>query len=717
MSTLNEAQQRAIDTTEGPLLIIAGAGAGKTRVITHRILNLIKKGTAPHHILAITFTNKAAKEMRERVYELIEQDKGLNLPISFHERPFLSTFHALGVHIIRENATLLGLTRHFTIYDRGDSRRAVKEAMTQCSIDPKKFDPGTILNFISRAKGDGLSYLEYADGAKDYIQEMVAQVWEKYDAILSKEKSLDFDDLLLKTARLLSKNEQVRKRYQAIWKYIHIDEYQDTNKVQYQIAKSLAEGHHNICVVGDADQNIYSWRGATIENILNFEKDYPETTVIALEKNYRSTKTILAAANSVIAKNRLRKKKTLYTDNDAGEKISLNASYTEVDEARNIADSARDLIEKGTSARSIAVLYRANFQSRAIEDAFIKKNRPYQVLGVRFFERKEVKDILSYIRAALNRESWSDIGRIINTPTRGIGKVSIAKIMSGRSDLLPPAMQAKLGSFWKLLDDIRHEIMEKRPSEAVRFVIQETGIERMLREGDSEDEERLLNVQELVTVAAQYDEYASVPETFEGVANEGSEPSSEHRRITNSETTNGGARKEGFASSSAMRAKPIVGEEPSFAEPENVSGESKHERSNIPAGMEAFLTNVALVSDQDELKEDHDAVRLMTVHASKGLEFDHVFIAGLEQDLFPFKHIDDAGMSESESEEERRLFYVALTRARKKVHLSHTLIRTVYGAQRVNTSSEFIGDIDESLIEDQAPPEKPSGAKALFIDF
>ncbi|MEK7642005.1 MAG: UvrD-helicase domain-containing protein [Patescibacteria group bacterium] len=676
MSTLNEAQQRAVDTVEGPLLIIAGAGAGKTRVITQRILNLIKKGVAPHNILAITFTNKAAKEMRERVHELIEQDKDLNVPISFHERPFLSTFHALGVHIIRENAVLLGLTRHFTICDRGDSKRAVKDAMEQCSIDPKRFDPGTILNMISRAKGDGMSRLEYTDAAKDHIQEMVAQVWERYDALLTKDKSLDFDDLLLKTMQLLAKNEQVRRKYQTIWKYIHIDEYQDTNKVQYKIAKYLAEGHKNICVVGDADQNIYSWRGATIENILNFEKDYPETTVIALEKNYRSTKTILSAANNVIEKNRLRKKKTLYTDNDAGEKISLNASYTEVDEARNIADTSRALIEKGTSARDIAVLYRANFQSRAIEEAFIKKNIPYQLLGVRFFERKEVKDVLSYIRASLNRESWADIGRIINVPTRGIGKVSIAKIMSGRPDLLPSAMQAKLSSFWKLLEDIRREILEKKPSEAVRFVLQETGLERMFRDGDAEDEERLLNVQELVTVAAQYDEYVteSVPA---GMTNQ----------------------------------KATVGEESLFSKPENAPSES------IPAGMEAFLTNAALASDQDELEKDHDAVRLMTVHASKGLEFDHVFIAGLEQDLFPFKHMDDAGMSESESEEERRLFYVALTRARKKVHLSHTIIRTVYGAQRVNTPSEFINDIETTLIEDQAPPEKSSGAKALFIDF
>lgn len=703
MNSLNPAQQRAVEATEGPLLIIAGAGAGKTKVITHRILNLMHKGVAPYQILAITFTNKAAKEMRERVETLIREDKQLNLPISTRERPFLSTFHALGVHIIRENAQLLGLTRHFTIFDRSDSKRAVKQAMEECSVDPKQFDPGTILNMISRAKGDNVARLEYFDATKNYVEEIVAQVWEKYENVLAKEKALDFDDLLAKTAQLLAKNEQVRKRYQTIWRYIHVDEYQDTNKVQYHITKLLAGEHKNICVVGDADQNIYSWRGATIENILNFEKDYPDALVVALEKNYRSTKTILAAANSVIEKNVLRKKKTLYTDNADGEKIGLNASYTELDEARNIADSARDLIEKGTPARNIAVLYRANFQSRAIEEAFIKKNIPYQLVGVRFFERKEVKDILSYIKAALNRESWGDIGRVINVPTRGIGKATIAKIMSGQQDALPPAMKVKLSGFWKLLDDIKSEIMEKKPSEAVKFVIKETGMERLLMSGDAEDEERLLNIRELVTVAAQYDDF--VVNTPSNSADTGSSPTIGSARITEHL-----AEPSFLAPPSEIKQDAIQWRSEKGSDPVSASFEGA-------PGIEKFLENAALASDQDDLEKDQDAVKLMTVHASKGLEFDHVFIAGLEQDLFPFKHMDDAGISPAEAEEERRLFYVALTRARNKVHLSHTLIRTVYGAQRVNTASEFLGDIDPELIENQAPPEKPSGAKALFIDF
>jgi DNA helicase-2/ATP-dependent DNA helicase PcrA len=653
MSAMNEAQQRAVEATDGPVLIVAGAGSGKTRVITHRILHLIKKGVAPHSILAITFTNKAAKEMRDRVNALLAEDKTLNIPISMNERPFVSTFHALGVHIIREHAKLLGLTRHFTIYDRSDSRRAIKEATVSVGIDPKTHDPGLFLNLISKAKGAGKNFTQYYDSARDYMEEMTANVWEKYDALLKADNALDFDDLLLKTAELLARPE-VRERYNKIWNYIHVDEYQDTNRVQYQIANFLASSSRNICVVGDADQNIYSWRGATIENILHFEEDYPEALVITLEKNYRSTKNILAAANAVIEKNRFRKKKTLFTENPDGEKIALIASYNENEEARAIADSARDMIGKGVSPREIAVLYRTNFQSRALEEAFIKKNIPYQLIGVKFFERKEVKDVLCYVRAALNMpdekapdgsaQSWSDIARIINVPPRGIGKVTVAKLVAGDGQGLPSATQAKINDFWKLLCDIRAEIREKKPSDVIRFIIQETGMVRVFQEGDSEDEDRLLNVRELASVAAQYDH---MPE-----------------------------------------------------------GEA----------IEAFLENAALASDQDELKEDKDAVRLMTVHASKGLEFDQVFIAGLEQDLFPLKHLDTDELSASEEEEERRLFYVALTRARKKVHLSYSLIRTIYGTQRVNTQSEFLEDIEKNLIEEAAPA-KPTGAKAIFIDF
>jgi DNA helicase-2/ATP-dependent DNA helicase PcrA len=378
--------------------------------------------------------------------------------------------------------------------------------------------------------------------------------------------------------------------------------------------------------------------------------------------NYRSTKTIISAANDIIEKNEIRKKKILRTDNATGEKISLLASYSEDNEAQTIADEARRLIAEGVSPREIAVLYRANFQSRALEESFIKKNIPYQLVGVRFFERKEIKDVLSYIRAALNWKNeggWGDIARIINVPPRGIGKVTVAKLLSNKEELIPPATRAKIAQFRKLLGDIHAVLAEKKPSEAVKFVIQETGIENMLRprsdggQGDSEDEERLLNVRELVSVAAHYDHLAKNPagNTQDGVA-----------------------------------------------------------------GIEALLENAALASDQDDLEKDDNAVKLMTVHASKGLEFEYVFIAGLEQDLFPFKHMDEDDMSQAEEEEERRLFYVALTRAKKKLYLSYTIIRTIYGAQRISAPSEFIADIEEGLIENHLPP-KLSGAKGIFIDF
>lgn len=680
MPSLNPQQLLAVNAIEGPVLIVAGAGAGKTKVITHRILHLIKSGVAPHNILAITFTNKAAKEMKERVAALLRDDKELNLPVSFEEKPFVSTFHALGVHIIRANAKEFGLTRHFKIYDRGDSKKAIKEAMIEASIDPKKFEPGFVLNKISLSKGDGLSRIEYADAAKDFIEEMIADVWEKYENILAKDKALDFDDLLLKTAQLLEKREDIRKHYGGLWRYIHVDEYQDTNKIQYKIVKYLVDGQilagqkeKNICVVGDADQNIYSWRGATIENILNFEKDYPEAKVVTLEKNYRSTKIILAAANDVIRKNVMRKEKNLYTDNADGDQISLIVSYTENDEARSIADLTRELIGKGVPAREIAVLYRANFQSRALEEAFIKKNVPYQLIGTKFFERKEVKDVIAYIRAALNHsiqiprlaalgtpfekgdstsESWGDIARIINVPPRGIGKATLAKIISGVE--LSGTIKEKVYSFWKLLNDIKRELETKKLSEAVKFVIQETGIEKMLQKSDREDEERLLNLQELVSVAAQYDDV--------GIG--------------------------GATSGGGTSLDPL----------------------------ESFLENAALATDQDELEKDHDAVKLMTVHASKGLEFKYVFIAGMEQELFPFKHMDEEKMSKAEEEEERRLFYVALTRAKEKVYLSYAIVRNIYGAQKVSAPSEFIDDISKELIDDHVP-EKPTGAKAIFIDF
>ena len=642
---LNPKQREAVDTLEGPVLILAGAGAGKTKTITHRILNLIKSGVRPSQILAITFTNKAAKEMRERVFHLIEKDSTLNLPISFHERPFVSTFHALGVHIIKENAPLIGLTRHFTIFDRGDSKRAVKEALEELSIDPKEFEPGTILNAISREKGDAVTMQAYKEKAKDFYTQIIARVWERYEAALFKEKALDFDDLLLKTMVLLRKHEQVRKKYNSIWRYVHIDEYQDTNRVQYEIATMLSEETKNLCVVGDIDQNIYSWRGADIQNILNFEKEYPEAKIILLEENYRSTQTILTAANNVIKKNVVRREKNLFTKNGEGEKIELLIAYTEQEEARMISEKVRELIESGTSPREIAVLYRANFQSRVIEESFLRKNIPYQLLGVKFFERKEVKDVLSFIRASLNRESASDLIRIINVPPRGIGKATLLKVLAGQEATLGPALKQKVLQFMTLLDRIAEFAKKETPSNLIKFILKESGIEKTYREGTGEEQEKLENLRELVSVATQYD------------------------------------------------ALPIE------------------------EALEALLQNAALATDQDDLEKNENAVKMMTVHASKGLEFDNVFIAGLEEDLFPHVKIGEKDMSPGEAEEERRLFYVALTRARKQVFLSYAMLRTIYGSQKVNTPSHFISDIGDEHITSTGSGDEPRGVKAIFIDF
>jgi len=455
---------------------------------------------------------------------------------------------------------------------------------------------------------------------------------------------LDFDDLLLKTAILLKNYPEIRAKYNSVWEHIHIDEYQDTNKVQYDIATMLTGDNKNICVVGDIDQMIYSWRGADLQNILDFEKTYPEAKVILLEENYRSTQTILSAANNVIRKNIMRREKNLFTKNSEGEKIELIISVNEKEEARMIADNARTLIENGTRPREIAVLYRANFQSRVLEEAFLNKNIPYQILGVRFFERKEIKDTLSFIKSALNRESASDMARIVNIPPRGIGKSTILKVIMKQEHALGPSLKIKVSQFLHLLDSIKHIAMTKKPSVLIKYILKETGMEMTYKNGSAEEQEKLENLRELTSVATQYD----------------------------------------------------------FLPPEE--------------GVEALLSNSALATDQDELEKNNNAVKLMTVHASKGLEFDGVFISGLEQDLFPHQRIGKDEISQSEAEEERRLFYVALTRARKKIFLSYSQTRTIYGTTKVNIPSEFISDIGDEHIT-QNSYEKPRGVKSIFIDF
>lgn len=626
---LNPSQKRAVLSTDGPLLIVAGAGAGKTKTVVHRICHTISRGVLPQENLAVTFTNKAAKEMRERVLGLIQE-----LPqVSRGEGiPFVSTFHALGVFLLRKFGAYNGSVKRFTILDDSDTNALIKEALQHFGIDPKMHDPRSVKNTISRSANAMLDPEQLATSSNPNHR-IVSQIWRRYQSQKREQKALDFDDLLLESVTLLEENKEAREWCHNTWKYITIDEYQDTNEVQYRIAKALAAAHKNICVVGDSDQSIYSWRGANIKNILEFEKDYPEATTILLEENYRSTKTVIAVANEVINKNTYRTPKNLFTNNDIGEKISLYGAYDENDEAQFIVERCVEQLDAGVPPEEIAVLFRTNFQSRVLEEAFLTQNIPYQMLGIRFFERKEIKDILSYIRAALNPDSLLDIKRTINTPARGIGKVTLAKLFAAPSiahalagegpDPLTGKALLSVQKFFTLLESIRDFIETHSVSESIKFIISESGMHSAYSE-DMEGQERLENLEELVTLATRYDAL-----------------------------------------------------------------ETEH-------AIEKLLEDATLMSDQDNL-EAAKGIKLMTIHASKGLEFNTVFITGLEFGLFP--HERDQKLSGSDAEEERRLMYVALTRARKKLYITYASIRTIFGMRDVRLPSEFISDIPDELIE------------------
>jgi DNA helicase-2/ATP-dependent DNA helicase PcrA len=529
--------------------------------------------------------------------------------------------------------------------------------MKERDIDAKLHEPRKIKSIISKSKGDFITVDKFNADIKSGIGSIVAMIWRDYEKQLKKEKALDFDDLLLETVLILKRYPEIKQHYQERWRYLHIDEYQDTNEVQYEMTKLLVGKDENICVVGDTDQNIYSWRGANIKNMLHFEKDFPNAKIVMLEQNYRSTKNIIEAANSVIEKNIYRVPKILFTENIKGEEISICEAYDEQSEAMFVASKIDELL-KENMPEEIAILYRANFQSRVLEEALLNKQIPYQVLGVKFFERKEIKDLLAYIRVAYNKESLSDIKRIINIPTRGIGKTTIAKLFSGQLNDLPKAMQIKINKFYELIDDIRLYIDSNKPSDSIKYVIEKSGLKEELSHGTSDEQERLENMMELVTLAIKYD-------TLE----------------------------------------------------ENT-------------GMEKLLEDASLSSDQDTLMHPRkgacpvrdregsqrlpisNGVKLMTVHASKGLEFKYVFITGLEQDLFP--HTKANARPKEDNEEERRLFYVAVTRAREKLFLSYASLRTIFGMKQVNSPSEFIYDIPAHLtIFEQA--HSSNGEKIVYL--
>lgn len=614
----NMAQKEAITHTDGPLLILAGAGSGKTKVLTHRIIQLIQNGVPPHHILAVTFTNKAADEMKHRISALTK-----NIPLA--SEPWIGTFHALGGFILHKTAKHGGRTANFSIFDEEDSLALLKESMKELAIDPKQFQPGRVRAIISQKKGDLVGQETFRKEAEGhYYPQIIARIWELYEQKLAGQKAFDFDDLLLKPVEIFRAHPEILRAFQKQWRYIHIDEYQDTNHAQYVLTNLLAQAHKNICVVGDPDQCVYSWRGADFRNILAFENDWPGTRLVTLEENYRSTQVILDAANAVIVKNKQRKPKYLFTQKKEGENISFFAAQNEQEEARVITEKIKELESHGIPLRECAILLRTNFQSRALEETFLRAGIPYRITGVKFFNRKEIKDVLAYIRAALNENDCINVKRIINIPPRGIGKTLALKII-GKSKLKGQEKK-KLDEFNLLLRDIRTVAETKRPSEALKIVLTKTGYWNLWDPETEEGEMRIANLKELVTLATRYD----------------AAPPSE--------------------------------------------------------GMRRLLTEAALMSEQDTLRQDKNAVNIMTAHAAKGLEFDNVFVAGLEDGLFP--HTTIAGEDDADKqEEERRLFYVALTRARKKLFLSFALTRTIFGEKRINMPSRFLSDIPGHLIE------------------
>lgn len=655
LDTLNGPQRDAVLTTEGPLLVLAGAGSGKTRVLTFRIAHLVEdKGVAPWRILAITFTNKAAREMRERLGGLIgAASRGM----------WVSTFHSMCVRMLRADADRLGFTRSFTIYDTGDLKTLVKEIMAELDIDDKHFPANAVMNRISEAKNNLVVPLDFQDQVVDPVGKVAARVYVRLQERLKAANAFDFDDLLLYAYLLLKNHEDVRAAYQERFRYLMVDEYQDTNKAQYEITRLLAAGHRNIMVVGDDDQSIYSWRGADIRNILEFESDYPDAATVKLEQNYRSVGTILDAANAVIANNRNRKSKRLFTTAEPGEKIGVYLAADERDEGRWIAGEIEKLHAAGTSYDDVAVFYRTNAQSRSLEDMMLRAGVPYRIVGgVRFFDRAEIRDVMAYLTLVVNPADDIAAKRIVNVPRRGIGKTTVARIeetarAEGLSfvdaaeasivdESLRPAVRRALGEFTGLLKEAQGYEGDLR--RVVEAVIERTGYLASLEaERTDEARGRVENVKEFLSVV---DEFAQSHESEDD----------------------------------ELFEAPTAGESESEPPVRVLRGDS----------LADFIEWVRLRTDLDALAEDDSAVTLMTIHSSKGLEFDRVFVAGMEEGLFPHMNSKDdpAGI-----EEERRLAYVAITRARKQLFLTCAQTRQIFGSTQANPVSRFLGEIPAEL--------------------
>lgn len=633
---LNPMQAEAVSATEGPLLILAGAGSGKTRVLTHRIAYLIKeKGVAPENILAITFTNKAAGEMKERLETMVGY-------IASHM--WVSTFHSACVRILRRDIDILSYKRSFTIYDSSDQRTLLQNILKEMDLDDKKYPARSIQEAISRAKNQLYTPEMFDREASGYHDSKIAEIYFRYQERLKTNNCLDFDDLIMQTVILFGMSSDILGYYQQKFRYVLVDEYQDTNHAQYMFIKLLTEAHRNLCVVGDDDQSIYGWRGADINNILDFEKDYPEAKVIKLEQNYRSTKSILSAANQVVSHNRGRKGKSLWTDNTEGDKVTVCLAPSERAEADFIAGEIKKL--QYTEKRGLgdfAVFYRTNAQSRVIEECFMREGIPYNIIGtLKFYDRREIKDLIAYLRVIVNPSDSLSLARIINVPRRGIGQVTWARLQGYAQEKEITVSQALLEAdqvhglgriqgtildFGRNLEEIREQQDKVTVTKTVMDILSFTGYaEELQAENTEEAQMRLENVQEFLSVTQEYD------------------------------------------------------------------------RQDVDNDLEGFLENIALISDVDTFAGGGENVVLMTLHTAKGLEFPVVFITGMEEGIFPHSR---SLMSEPETEEERRLCYVGMTRAREKLYMTHTRQRILYGSTQMNDRSRFIKELPEDLVDFQ----------------
>lgn len=617
---LNDKQKEAVMHIDGPCLVLAGAGSGKTKVLTERIVNLINNGVSPYNILAITFTNKAAREMRERVYNSIEEEAN---------KIFIGTFHSLGLKIVRENAGVIGYSNNVTILDRDDVNTLIKRFMKELNLDTEHYPVKSILNKISFAKNEGLSPEEFDKFAKAPLDMAACKVYKMYESALKRSNSVDFDDLLILPLRIFKKDKSVLEKYQEHFKYILVDEYQDTNMVQYDMCKLLASKYRNLFVVEDMDQSIYSFRFANYMNVINFEKDNKDAKVIVLDENYRSTNNILNAANDVIKNNKERKEKNLWSSKGDGDKIKYIRCDNEQEEASTVVRLTKELLDKGEKPSEIAVLYRTNGQSRVFEEAFLKENIPFKIVGSYFFyNRKEIKDLISYMHLIYNNNDDASLERVINVPRRGIGSKTIERLRSEASisdkSMFEVVNSGKELGFKNLIIDLTNESKNTDLVGLVDVILDKTGIRKELEEkNDLESEIRLENLNEFKSIALAFQE------------------------------------------------KGIF-------------------------SLEEFLENISLVSDKNEYKEVDDGINLMTLHSAKGLEFNDVFLVGMEEGIFPHNRSFE---SESELEEERRLCYVGITRAKEHLWLMNAKKRTLFGQVSMNFPSRFIKEINSDLID------------------